>query len=238
MKGFDLLKIRNMIIRPSNTISMVQKSEASPKDPIPLLLLIGIVSGFGSFLTARKTVAPLLEAISALSEAGGFVGVIATISGIFSFLGGFIGIFLTWVGATVIFHTLAKLLGGEGRFKKLLEVEGWCFVPLFFGALVNLVVIAFFFPPIKLPAQLISDPTQFGQIVKNLTRTLEFSVSFTFSRVFGRMMTFWVLLLSGIAVKKEYGLPRTKAALSVLLPYFAYFMISSLLARMSPPFPS
>ena len=224
---FDLFK--GVIFHPFKTISSIQQSEISLKSPLLLLLLIGIISAVESFLATRKIVTSLLEAISTISGAQRFARMIALISGVFSFFAGFLGIFIAWIGATITFHILSRLLGGEGRFKKLLEIEGWCFLPQIFGVIVELIVVAFYFPSIELPAQLFSDPTQFRQIVENLTKTLQLSTAMTFSRVFRRMMTFWVLFLSGIAINKEYGLSKVKTAMSVLLPYFVYFTIFILL---------
>lgn len=219
---------KGLIFHPFKTISLIQQSEASPKDPLPILSLIGVVSAVGSFLATRKMMTSLLEAMSTMPEVERFTRLITTLSGIFSFLGGFIGPFIGWIGATLAFHIFAKLLGGEGRFKKLLEIEGWCLLPRLFSAVIALTVIAFYFPAVELPAQLLSDPAQFRQIIENLTRTIQLSTPLTFSRVLGRMMTFWFLFLSGIAVNKEYGLSKAKTILCVLIPYFAYFIISSL----------
>ena len=91
----------------------------------------------------------ILGVLENVSEAKGVVEIIATFSGVISLITGFFSVFVVWIGVTVIFHLLAKIFGGDRRFKKLLEVEGWCSFPKLFSVLVTLIIVAFYFPEVE-----------------------------------------------------------------------------------------
>jgi len=160
---------------------------------------IGAISGF--FLLSKVDVK--LSNVADLSYNADTFLLVGFIFG--AFLSIALGIII-WLVQSFIFHIFASFQGGQGNYRKLVELVGYSQLPLIFSSVVAIAVIAGFAPELSM------------ETVQNkaiLEQTLLSIPAFKASRVFGRLMLFWSLYLSVIAVREVHGISTKKAAASV-----------------------
>ncbi|WP_456473878.1 YIP1 family protein [Candidatus Pyrohabitans sp.] len=201
-----------IIVKPKSFISENLNHRYSLKKPLALVSFISILGGISGFLIMRKLMDSLPGEIHSIFMVGSGIGLL------FGILGGI----AMWAIMTAFFHIPAVLMGGGGDYRKLLELVGYAQVPLVFSSLVALLVIAEFSP--DLTPELMRNRAAVEQAFLSVP-------AFKASRGFGRLMLFWSLCLSVIAVREVYGISTKKAAISVFIPVLLYAAISEGIKR-------
>lgn len=197
----------DIIIKPKSFISENLKHEYSLKKPLAIVSFISILGGISGFMIMRKLMENLPEEIHSIFIAGSGIGLL------FGILGGIV----MWAIMAAFFHIPAVLMGGSGDYRKLLELVGYAQAPLIFSSVITLIVIAGFAP--RLTPELIQNRAAVEQAFLSVP-------AFKASKVFGRLMLFWSLYLSVIAVREVHRISTRKAFASVLIPVVLYALIS------------
>ncbi len=144
------------------------------------------------------------------------------VGSILSLIAGFFLTFFMWFIKTLSFHIISILFGGKGDFRKLLELIGYAQFPLIFSLAFVFIIVYLYIPIIDISSP--NDP----QIVKHTLNNVQ---EFKLAKLFGRLMLFWSLYLSVIAVREVHRISTRKAFASVLIPVVLYAAISEGIKR-------
>ncbi|NYT18916.1 MAG: YIP1 family protein, partial [Methanosarcinales archaeon] len=141
----------------------------------------------------------------------------ASIGAIVGAIGAFIAAIIMWVIYAGVFYAISSILGGEGTFKRVLEVVAYGFIPSIASAIIGIIVMATSFSvenfdmqnPELLEQAMLNDPTMKMSVVLGIIFTLWSANIWIFGLVHARHMT----------VKN--------AAISVLVPVGLYILYTA-----------
>lgn len=201
-----------ILTHPKNFTKKNSNCEPKLKTPFVIVLSISLLSGASGVFILQRTLHQIPESIRSFFLMSSNIGLI------FGIAGGIVG----WVIMTAFFHIPAILMNGEGDYRKLLELVGYAQLPLIFSSAIAMVMIASFTPDLSV------------EMIQNKAAVERAFLSipvFKVSRIFGRLMLFWSLFLSAIAVREVHKISDKKAAASVLIPIILYVGLTGLINR-------
>jgi hypothetical protein len=181
--------------------------KVSLKIPLSIVVTISLVGATAGLVFMKKMVGYAPQEVKSIIVLGYSFGLgIALIAGP-----------VLWAIQTGAFHTVSLFFGGEGDYKKMLELIGYAQIPLIFSSIMALVVLMAYAPIIDITR--VPDP-------KAVTQMLESNTTFKVAKVFGRFFLFWSLYLSYIAVREVQKISRKEAILSILVPITFYVALT------------
>ncbi len=204
-----LVWVIDLLFHPVRFIKRKAESEPSFKEPLTVILIIGLFNAVAAYISVVKIAKAFPPELKMFVIVGGYIGA----------FGAFIMAFFSWVLVTAVFHLFACLMGGRGSFSKMFELTGLSFYPMIFSSMAGLIVMYFFFPGLQGVIQQNLTPFMYNQ----MQRVIQRSTPLTLHRVFNRFMMFSMVALSGVSVRVNHDLSRSKAALAVLIPLIIYF---------------
>lgn len=147
----------------------------------------------------------------AMQNIQGLTVMISVISGV-----AIIGI--AWAVKSFAFHMSSKILGGaEASISSTMHMIAYTYIPFIFQGLLDVYKgLTYTPPPYEEFVRQIENP----DILLNFVR--EHNIFFV-----------WALVLMVIAVKEQYTLSTKRAAVAVVVPYVAYFVLGFLMSSLS-----
>lgn len=116
-----------------------------------------------------------------------------------------------WVLKSVVFHMGSKVLGGEGvKMSSTIHVLAYTYIPFVFKGILDILRGIIYRAP--------SSVEELFQLRSN-------GMGLNFVRDYFNIFMLWALILMVIAVREQYNLNNKKAALVVLLPYLAVWIL-------------
>ena len=116
-----------------------------------------------------------------------------------------------WILKSVVFHIMAKVLGGEGvGMSSTIHVLAYTYIPFVFKGILDVIQGLTY----KTPSMMA------GSMVRG-----DSSVFLNYVRDFFNLFVLWALFLMVIAIREQYNLSNKKAALVVLVPYAVAWII-------------
>jgi len=181
---------------PSQTFRQIIESESALKGALLIVLIAVFCSSAGNLL-GQEVFSDFFEEFSFGSYSS--VDEISLSPQVYLIMG-VVGGFLGWIFLTVIYHVIAKLLGGKGTFTQLLALMGFSHTPNVFQAPVGL----------------------FSVLAGGLTGVLIYIV-------FGGILSIWALILEVLAVKEAHKFSTGRAVLVIFIPVLLLIGIAFLL---------
>ncbi len=209
----DLRKPFTLLFHPVKAVEEILGQEISFKEPSLIIFVIGLFGGLSGYVVVQNISRFFEPRIRVFMAVGGYLAI----------LSGIVTSFLVWIGFTVVLHLLALAFKGRNGLKRFLQLVGLSFTPQIISSFLGFLFVCFYFPELSVTVPI--NFTSIRLIQENLQRT----GVFVYSRVIGRLMFFWSLVLCGICVKKNYGVSNKRAAAIVLIPTLLYFAITFLL---------
>ena len=184
------------------------------KEPIHLIppaLLVGIlgITSAGSAILVTQLTIQILPA-----DAQQFAGIVLAIAAV----GGFITSFLMWLVASIIFFAFSAAFKRTGTLKRTMEFTGYGFLPMIFGALVNLYFMYDVVSSVKIPQ--VSDPMLLQEALQGLMS----HPSFQLASVVGVLFLLWSANLWIFGLKYAREITTRNAAIAVLVPVGIYIL--------------
>lgn len=122
-----------------------------------------------------------------------------------------------WVLKSVVFHMVSKSLGGEKvKMSSTIHVLAYTYLPFVFKGILDV----FRGITYKAPSS-----------IEGLFQLQNAGMALNFVKNYFNIFMLWALFLMVIAVREQYNLNNKKAALVVLLPYIAVWILRIVLMR-------
>jgi hypothetical protein len=197
------------------------KSEKKWMLALIAVFLPGLLSVVGSGLIQQK-MQPLtnqyVREMGALTEAQvesmesiqSFIAVIGMVVGV-------IAIAVVWIGKSVIFHVIARVLGGEEvDVSSTIHIIAYTYLPLVFKGIIDIWNGLQYQPP------------PYEEFIRQLQNP---DLVMTFVREHN-LFFFWVVCLTIVAVKEQFSMSWKKSVVVVGIPYIVFEIIQILLASL------
>ena len=168
--------------------------------PALVVAVVGAIGALAGALYVQKVQASLPSEAQAVGPI-----LLAT-----TVLGGFLGSFVRWLVATVVFYLVSMVFDAQGEFATLLSFVGWGFVPSILATAVSAVVAFLVFSSVTFP----TDPQQ----IQAFTRELRTRPEFLVSSLLGVLFLLWSALLWVFAVKHGRDVTEREAVVTVAIP--------------------
>ncbi len=120
-------EITGVLTNPNAFFSRKMQDPIELKTPFFIVFITALISGVSGYIMTNAVLANIPEASS-----------FASIAAIGGAIGAFITIFIMWLIYTGIFHGISALLGGEGSFKRSLEVVGYGYIPTILSSIIGI----------------------------------------------------------------------------------------------------
>lgn len=171
------------------------------RGPILVVLLVALIAIAGSLPVTRATT-------GALPEGAGPVGSLVLV---FSVIGGFIGVLVTWFLYAAAFHVVSALaFGAEGSFRTTLALTGWGLVPRIPQGLISAGITYVVFADATMP----TDPVAAGR----MAQMLQNDPLFTLATWLGVVFLLWSAMLWTFGMRHGRDLTLKQAGLTVGIP--------------------
>lgn len=178
-----------------------QADEPSFRGPAVVVLFVIGLRLAGSLPTLRATASALPE------EAGAFVPLIY----LFSAIGGVVGTLISWLLYAGAFHVISAVgYGASGRFRDMVALTGWGFVPRIPEAGISAAIAYYVFSGRTFPA----DPARLGVVMEQLRSDPLLQLA----TILGIVFLLWSAFLWTFAVRHGRGLSLRQAAVTVGIP--------------------
>jgi len=128
-----------LLLNPDGFFEELLKGDVSLKGPAGIVFLNAVVALIPTVLIMQKLMSSLPEGAQAFAGVGMAIGAV----------GAFLGIFAYWIIGSAVFHALSSLVGGEGSFRRTVQVVGYGFLPSLLGAIVGAGVMLVVLPSIE-----------------------------------------------------------------------------------------
>ena len=201
-----------VLINPNAFFAARLKDVVRLKVPLLIVLLSGLISGFGAYMIAGVTIEMLREALPPEAQS-----IAATVGGISAFVGAVIMTLLMWVVFSVIFFGISWLFKGTGTFKRTLEVVGYGYLPTIFSGIIGAVLIYQFVATAQIPY--LTDPTELAEVV---TRWITENPMMWLSSIIGMLFMLWSANIWVFGLKHARNLSTRNAVITVAIPVLAY----------------
>lgn len=201
-----------VLINPNAFFVARLKDVVRLKVPLLIVLLSGLISGFGAYIIAGVTIEMLREALPPEAQ-----GIAATVGGISAFVGAVIVTLLMWVVFSAIFFAISWLFKGTGTFKRTLEVVGYGYLPMIFSGIIGAVLIYQFVATAQIPQ--VTDPAEMAEVV---TRWITENPMMWLSSLIGMLFMLWSANIWVFGLKHARNLSTRNAVISVAIPVLVY----------------
>ncbi len=125
-----MVDITGVLTNPNSFFNEKMQEPIELKIPLLIVFVVALISGVSGYIMTNAVLANIPEASS-----------FASIVAIGGAIGAFITIFVMWLIYTGIFHGISALLGGQGSFKRSLEVVGYGYIPTILSSIIGIVGI-------------------------------------------------------------------------------------------------
>ncbi|MDD1673660.1 MAG: YIP1 family protein, partial [Methanomicrobiales archaeon] len=198
---------------PDHFFSEKVKNAEKLTTPVLIVGLIGILSAIAAYLVTQVNVRALIQVLPPESQqmAGG-------IAMIFGVVGGFLGSYIWWLIASVVFFGLSAMVGSSGNFKRTLKFIGFGFLPQVFGGLINIYFMYEFASTVQIPK--ITDPILINDVIQSLMNIQNFVLATIVSILF----LLWSTNIWIFGLKHARNLSMRDAAICVLVPMVIYIL--------------
>ncbi|MGM0770801.1 MAG: YIP1 family protein [Halobacteriota archaeon] len=201
------MSITQVLTNPNAFFAEKTGNEVEMKTPILIILFIAVLGAINAAIMTQKIMEILPPEAAAFAGIGAIAGAI----------GAFISSFIMWIIYSGVFYAISSVLGGEGTFKRVLEVVAYGFIPSIASGIIGIIVMATSFSmdnfdmhnPELMEQAIINDPTMRMSILIGILFTLWSANIWIFGLVHARHMS----------VKN--------AAISVLVPVGLYILYTS-----------
>lgn len=201
-----------VLINPNAFFAARLKDAVRLKVPLLIVLLSGLISGFGAYIIAGVTIEMLREVLPPEAQ-----GIAATMGGISAFVGAVIVTLLMWVVFAALFFGISWLFKGTGTFKRTLEVVGYGYIPTIFSSIIGAVLIYQFVATAQIPQ--VTDPAEMAEIV---TRWITENPMMWLSSIIGILFMLWSANIWVFGLKHARNLSTRNAVITVAIPVLAY----------------
>lgn len=201
------MTLTQVLTNPNGFFEEKMKNEVEMKTPLLIVLLIAVLGAINAVIMTQKIMETLPPEAAAFASIGAIAGVI----------GAFIAAIIMWVIYSGVFYAISSILGGEGTFKRVLEVVAYGFIPSIASGIIGIIVMATSFSfenfdmqnPELLEQAMLNDPTMKMSVIVGILFTLWSANIWIFGLVHARHMT----------VKN--------AAISILVPVGLYILYTA-----------
>ena len=219
------------VLNPFRAGQEFQQLKVEKKWALALLavLIPGILSLVGSFLVEQKsadlTMQYTEEQIGTMAEQGQITGeqleAVQSIQGLIAVIGlvvGFVIMIGAWLMKSVVFHILARILGGEQvDLSSTIHLIAYTYLPLIFKGILDVINGIRYQPP------------PYEEFVYQLQHP---DVLMGFVRDHG-IFFWWSFILMVIAVREQYNVSTMKSGVVVLIPYIVIWLFTLFLTSIS-----
>ncbi|WP_445474261.1 YIP1 family protein [Methanococcoides methylutens] len=201
------MTLTQVLTNPNSFFQEKMKTEVEMKTPLLIVLLIAVLGAINAVIMTQKIMAILPPEAAAFASIGAIAGAI----------GAFIAAIIMWVIYAGVFYAISSIMGGEGTFKRVLEVVAYGFIPSIASGIIGIIVMATSFSvenfdmqnPELMEQAMLNDPTMRMSMIVGILFTLWSANIWIFGLVHARHMT----------VKN--------AAISVLVPVGLYVLYTA-----------
>jgi len=200
--------IHDVLISPNKFFKYKARDDINLKIPFTIVVSLIALMGVTSFVALSKllTNIDVQTNVGILLKIGFGIGILTVI---------FIGL-LFWIIEAGIFHIIALFFGGEGNYRKQLELIGYAYVPNLILTLIGFSVwIVYLF---------VINPTLSFENPQIAQKTIESIPIFKAMNYIGQLFTLWNFGLSILAVKEAHKLSSIKSLITVSIPVLIIFM--------------
>lgn len=205
-----------VLINPNAFFAARLKEAVRLKVPLLIVLLSGLISGFGAYIIAGVTIEMLREALPPEAQS-----IAATVGGISAFVGAVIMTLLMWVVFAALFFGISWLFKGTGSFKRTLEVVGYGYLPTIFSGIIGAVIMYQFVATAQIPY--LTDPTELAEVVR---RWIVENPMMRLSSLIGILFMLWSANIWVFGMKHARNLSIRNAVITVAIPIAAYLAYS------------
>ncbi|WP_135610609.1 YIP1 family protein [Methanococcoides sp. AM1] len=201
------MTLTQVLTNPNGFFEEKMKTEVEMKNPLLIVLFIAILSAINAAIVTKQIMEILPPEAAAFASIGAIAGAI----------GAFIGEIIRWVFYAGVFYAISSILGGEGTFKRVLEVVAYGLIPFIASGIIGIIVMATSFSvenfdmqnPELLEQAMLNDPT-----MKMLA-------------IVGILFTLWSANIWIFGLVHARHLSVKNAAISVLVPVGLYVLYTA-----------
>ncbi|MEL4305973.1 Yip1 family protein [Methanococcoides sp. LMO-2] len=201
------MSITQVLTNPNAFFAEKTRTEVEMKTPILIILVIAVLGAINAVIMTQK----IMEILP--PEASAFAGIGAIAGGI----GAFIASIIMWVIYSGVFYAISSILGGEGTFKRVLEVVAYGFIPSIASGIIAIIVMATSFSVENLDLQ---NPELLQQAIIN-------DPTMRMSMIVGILFTLWSANIWIFGLVHARKLTVKNAAISVLVPVGLYILYTA-----------
>jgi len=194
------------------------RADTEPRLMIPFLIILisGILGGIQAFFMVGLMAESMPEEIAQFMGLGQIMGAVGAI----------VVSIVLWVVFAAIFFGLSGVFKGTGRFKKVLEITGYGYLPMLFGAVITLTAFSVILPSIPIPEIDFSDLEQVQTAGTIIQSALNNNSYFLISWVVGMLLVLWAANLWVFGLYHARKIELKHAFISVVIPVAAYIIYS------------
>ena len=207
----------NLLINPDEFFR--ERAASPPNLQLPLLIILigGVISGINAYLVTGLMARGMTE------ETVQYLLILQFSS--FNFA--LIMVFVLWVLFSVVFYGISSFLKGEGRFKKLLEVIGFGYLPWLLGTIVTTAIFVAVSPTIQVPVIDIMDPQQAAETGRTIRGIFAENTYLMIGWVVGVLFIIWTAYLWVFGIQHSGKIELRFAVITVVLPVASYIFYSA-----------
>ena len=208
--------MKDLLLNPNEFFK--KRADTEPKLLMPFLIILisGILSGIIAFYMVGLLAQGMPEEIAQFMVIGQIAGAGGAI--VFSIV--------LWIVFAAVFYGLSAIFKGTGRFKKVLEITGYGYLPMLFGAVITLVFFSAIAPSIQIQEIDFTDPEQAQATGTIIQSALKDNSYFLISWVISMLLVLWAanLWIFGLCHARKVELKH--AFISVAIPVAVYIVYS------------
>ena len=193
-----------VLTNPGGSFEKKIKEEADFKPPLMIMGAMALISAISAYMIASKVIGNLPDDMASFAQIGVAVGTIFAI----------ISVFVMWLIYSGIFYLISLLLGGQGKFKRVLEFVAYGFLPSIFGSVISLVLTSKAYSSLDFSVQ---DPT----LVEKAMLSDPYIMAAT---VIGILLTLWSANIWVFAMMHSRNLTVKNALITVGIPIGSYLI--------------
>lgn len=204
-----------VLTNPGEFFENKMKVEADFKPPLMIIGIMAIISAIGAYVVASTIIGSLPSDAASFAQIGLIIGAIFAI----------IVVFIMWVIYSGIFYLISMIFGGQGNFKRVLELVAYGFLPSILGSAISLVLTSKAYSSLDFSVQ---DPTL-------LEKAMLSDPYIMASTAIGIILTLWSANIWVFAMIHSRNLTVKNALITVGVPIGLYvlYMIYTLFQALS-----
>ncbi|AKB84254.1 YIP1 family protein [Methanococcoides methylutens] len=201
------MSITQVLTNPNAFFAEKTRTEVEMKTPILIILVIAVLGAINAAIMTQKIMEILPPEAAAFAGIGAIAGAI----------GAFISSFIMWIIYSGVFYAISSILGGEGTFKRVLEVIAYGFIPSIASGIIGIIVMVTSFSVENFDMQ---NPELLEQAIVN-DPTMRMSV------LIGIIFTLWSANIWIFGLVHARNMSVKNAAISVLVPVGLYILYTA-----------